>query len=75
MNFDKVEELIKLGIIQDRLETVIDELLTKGIGDIEFIEELTDVCNIAVENLAERLGVNQLDSSYPTGGTSNMDLR
>ena len=72
MDFDRVEELVKLGIIQYKLESLIDELFTKGIGDIEFIEELTDSTTIAVENLAERLGVNRYNTK---GGTTNMDLR
>jgi hypothetical protein len=55
MSSDRIADLVNLGMIEDRFNQLVEELCTHpDIADNEFLMEVTDVLNVALENLAER---------------------
>lgn len=55
MSSDRIADLVNLGMIQERFNQVVEELVSHpDIADSEFVMEVTDVLNVALENLAER---------------------
>jgi hypothetical protein len=55
MSRDRVADLMNLGMIQERFNQLVEELVSHpDIVDSEFVMEVTDVLNVALESLAER---------------------